>query len=99
MSMPATNASIHLNGLARRLVQDGHLDEASALAAYEKAAEEKTPLVRYLVQQQLLDSLTIATTASQEFGIPLFDIEAMDLEQCAFKLVDDKLIQKHHALP
>ena len=99
MSMPATNASIHLNGLARRLVQDGHLDEASALAAYEKATEDKTPLVRYLVEQQLMDSLTIATAASQEFGIPLFDIDAMDLEQCAFRLVDDKLIQKHHALP
>ena len=99
MSMPAPNASLHLNGLARRLVDDGHLDESGAIAAYQKANEEKISLVRYLVEQKLLDSLTIATTASREFGIPLFDLDAMDLEQCAFKLVDEKLVQKHHALP
>ncbi len=99
MSMPATHTDVHLNGLARRLVQDGHLDKASALTATEKAAEEKLPLVRYLVAEKILDSLTIATAASREFGIPLFDLDAMDLEQCAFKLVDEKLIHKHQALP
>ncbi|HHH35294.1 MAG TPA: type IV-A pilus assembly ATPase PilB [Gammaproteobacteria bacterium] len=88
-----------MNGLAKRLVHDGHLDEASAIAAHEKASEENVSLVSYLVEHELLDSRTIATTAAREFGIPLFDLDAMDLEQCAFRLVDEKLIHKHHALP
>jgi len=97
--MPASNTSIQLNGLAKKLVQDGLLDELSAAAAYEQAADNKIPLARYLVDHNIVDSLSIANAASQEFGIPLFDISVMDLEQCAVKLVDPKLIRKHGALP
>ena len=105
MSMPATDTSTlkgtstALNGLARKLVQDGLLDEGMAQEAQEKAESKKTPLVRYLVENNILDSTVIANAASQEFGIPLFDINAMDLEQCAYNLVDQNLIQKHSALP
>ncbi len=105
MSMPATNTSTLkgtstvLNGLARKLVQDGLLDEGTAQEAYEKAESKKIPLVRYLVENNILDSISIANAASQEFGIPLFDINAMDLEQCVHNLVDQKLIQKHSVLP
>ncbi len=37
--------------------------------------------------------------AAHEFGIPLFDIGAMDLEQAPVKQVDERLICCHHALP
>jgi len=99
MSVPATEAKINLNGLAKRLVADGLLDEDKASEAYEQAVKEKMPLVRYLVQNKVLDSALIAGAASKEFGIPLFDIDAMDLEVSASKLVDQKLIHKHSALP
>jgi type IV pilus assembly protein PilB len=99
MSMPATETKFNLSGLAKRLVADGLLDENSAFDAYEKAVKEKMPLVRYLVQNKVLDSSVVAAAASKEFGIPLFDIDAMDLEVSAFKLVDQKLVQKHSALP
>ena len=99
MSMPATDTRITLVGLAKRLVLDGLLDANKAADAYEKAVKEKMPLVRYLVRNKVLDSSSIADAASKEFGIPLFDIDAMDLEVSAAKLVDQKLIQKHSALP
>ena len=97
--MPATEAKTQLVGLAKRLVLDGLLDANRAADAYEKAVKEKMPLVRYLVHNKVLDSTSIAGAASKEFGIPLFDIDAMDLEVSAAKLVDQKLIQKHSALP
>ncbi|HEY4732715.1 MAG TPA: type IV-A pilus assembly ATPase PilB [Gammaproteobacteria bacterium] len=97
--MPATETKTPLVGLAKRLVLDGLLDANKAADAYEKAVKEKMPLVRYLVRNKVLDSTSIAGAASKEFGIPLFDIDAMDLEVSAAKLVDQKLIQKHSALP
>lgn len=88
-----------LNGLARRLVQDGLLNETTARQAQEQALKKKTPFVTHLVENKILTSQTIAAAASQEFGVPLLDINAMDLEQAAVKLVEEKLINQHRALP
>ena len=90
---------MQLSGLARRLVQDGLLDEETAVKAATSARKKKTPLVSWLVENKLASARDIAWSASQEFGVPLFDITAMDLEQAPIKLVDEKLIHKHRALP
>ncbi|MBL1274639.1 MAG: type IV-A pilus assembly ATPase PilB [Ectothiorhodospiraceae bacterium] len=97
--MATPSAQLTLNGLARRLVNDGHLPEADALKAQEQSDKKKTPLVSYLVEKDIVDGKIIATAAAEEFGIPLFDIEAIDLEPDITKLVDEKLVRKHHALP
>ena len=99
MSTPATSTSSPLSGLARKLVENQLLSADKVARACDDAASNKVPLVRHLVENNLLDGKTIATAASQEFGIPLFDIGAMDLDICAHKLVDEKLIHKHMALP
>ncbi len=101
MNMPASPqpSPPALNGLARRLVEDGAIEVERMAAAVKQAAKEKTPLIRHLVHSGTLDARTIATTASRTFGIPLLDLDAMDMESCAFKQVDQKLIQKHHVLP
>ena len=99
MNMPVSNTNIPLSGLALRLVQDNVLDEDKAKQAYEDAKNNKIPLVRHLVENDILDSLTIATVAAQEFGLPLFDISIMSMDTCAAKLVDIKLIEQHNAVP
>ena len=99
MNMPVSNTNIPLSGLALRLVQDNVLDEDKAKQAYEDAKNNKIPLVRHLVENDILDSLTIATVAAQEFGLPLFDISVMSMDTCAAKLVDIKLIEQHNAVP
>jgi len=96
----ATNTQqVSLSGLARRLVDDGSLSEADASLAHEQALKNKIPFVTHLVQKKLLGALTIANAASQEFGVPLFDISTMDMEAADTKLVDEKLVRQHHALP
>ncbi len=97
--MSTSSTSTNLSGLARKLVLDGLLEEDKAIEAHEQATKEKTPLVRYLVEKELLDSSAIAHAAAQEFGTPIFDLNSMDLESAATKLVDHKMIQKHNALP
>ena len=88
-----------LSGLAKRLVIDGLLEEEKAAKAQEKALKRREPFVSYLVDNKLLDGSTIASVACQEFGVPLFDLSAMELDSAPISLVDEKLIRQHHALP
>jgi type IV pilus assembly protein PilB len=96
----ATEAStINPAGLARRLVQDGLLSEKRAQTAQAEANGRRQPFVEYLVEQKLVDSYSIAVAASEEFGVPLVDLLAVDLLNVPTDLVDARLIRKHHALP
>lgn len=91
--------SIRLSGLARRLVEEGLLTEQEADSAQQAAKEAKLALVSYLVSNKIVSSKNVAYAASQEFGVPLFDINAMNMELAATKLIQEKLIRKHNALP
>ncbi|WP_444994559.1 type IV-A pilus assembly ATPase PilB [Aliikangiella sp. IMCC44359] len=97
MAAPQTN--IVLSGLARRLIHDEFLDESTALDAISNAQKNKQNLVSYLVNHSLVDSLSIAVAASIEFGVPLFDLHAIDKEQIPTSAISEKLINKHNALP
>lgn len=97
--MATSNPVSQLSGLAKRLVSDGLLAEELASEAQEKALKEHEPFVSYLVSNNLLDSVSIASSACQEFGIPLFDLGAMDLDSAPVSLVDEKLIRQHRSLP
>ncbi|MEN8807760.1 MAG: type IV-A pilus assembly ATPase PilB [Desulfobacterales bacterium] len=89
----------HLSGLAKRLVMDGLLAEELATDAQQKALKSREPFVSYLVANKILDSASIASSACQEFGTPLFDLKAMELDAAPVSLVDEKLIRQHHTLP
>ena len=88
-----------LNGLARQIVDAGLLDEETVFQACREAQEAETSLFSHLVEQEILDCRSLATLTSREFGLPLFDLDAMDLELCVTGLVDEKLIHEHTALP
>ena len=93
------SAEPKLNGLSRKLVNDGLLDEAKAIEALKGARKDKVTFTQYLVKNKILAAKRIALEASGEFGLPVFDLDALDLDIIPRDLVDDKLIQKHHALP
>ncbi len=97
--MVTTSPVSQLSGLAKRLVVDGLLEEEQAAEAQEKALKSHEPFVSYLVENKVVTSSAIAASACQEFGIPLFDLAAMDLEASPIALVDEKLIRQHHTLP
>ncbi|MCL4315734.1 MAG: type IV-A pilus assembly ATPase PilB [Gammaproteobacteria bacterium] len=88
-----------LSGLARRLVLDNLLTDQVALTAYEDALKNRTSFVAHLVEKKLLDAPAIANAASQEFGLPLFDLNALNLEHAPVALVEEKLMRQHHVLP
>jgi type IV pilus assembly protein PilB len=88
-----------LTGVARRLVAEGVLAEGEARKAAEDASRQKIPIGAWLVENALVSSQQLATASSSEFGMPLLDVEAMDLNQLPMKLVREDLITKHKALP
>ncbi|MEN8259900.1 MAG: ATPase, T2SS/T4P/T4SS family, partial [Pseudomonadota bacterium] len=92
-------ADIQLSGLARFLVQLGLLTQGDAQKHLHEAQKKKAPLITYLVTNKILDSETIASFASKEFGVPLLDLNAITLENTPIKKVSEKLVRKHHALP
>ncbi|NNC76811.1 MAG: type IV-A pilus assembly ATPase PilB [Woeseiaceae bacterium] len=86
-------------GLPRRLVQDGIISEEKLTEASETAKKDKLPLVAYLVNNDLANARAIAVAASHEFGVPLLDLDAMEIDLDIVRAVDQKLINKHRVLP
>ncbi len=97
--MAATASQSNLSGLPRRLVQDGIVTEEVIQAATEAARKAKIPLVAYLVANEQADSRAIAVAAAHEFGVPLLDLDAIEIELETLRAVDQKLLNKHRVLP
>jgi len=97
--MAVSTQKINLSGLARKLVLDGLLEQEDALKHHQAALKAKQPFVSYLVENKLVDSGAIAVAASQEFGAPVIDINAIEIDPDIVKLVKEDMLQKHHALP
>ena len=95
VSAPQTNYA----GLPRRMVQDGIISEDQLLEAVEAAKKDKVPLIAYLVSKELADARAIAVAASHEFGVPLLDLDAVDIDIDVIRAVDQKLIGKYRVLP
>jgi len=88
-----------LGGLPQRLVQDGVVEEAAMLEALNVARERKTSVVTQLVTSGAANARDIAVAASNEFGVPLFDLDSIALDLDTVRLVSDKLVSKHRILP
>ena len=97
MAVSATNSA--LSGLSRRLVQDALIPEDAVIQALKGAEAQRISLVAYLVDRQMVGARQIAVAASSEFGVPLLDLDALDLDMEAIKSVDQRLLARHQVLP
>lgn len=88
-----------LPGLARRLVSEGVLTHERAGDAVQAANKLKQPLISYLVQNRIADARLIASIASEEFGVPVVELDCLSTDLFPKDLVSEKLIRKHRALP
>ena len=98
-SLAVGGARAGLGGLPQRLVQDGVVDEATMLEAMNAAKERHTNIVTQLVSSGAASARDIAVAAANEFGVPLFDLDSINLDLETVRVANDKLIAKHRALP
>ncbi|WNH53225.1 type IV-A pilus assembly ATPase PilB [Stenotrophomonas oahuensis] len=99
MNAIVTANLVGITGIARRLVQDGVLEEAAARDAMAKAAAAKQPLPQYFAEKKLVTAAQLAAANALEFGMPLLDVGVFDSAQSAISLVSEELLRKHHVLP
>lgn len=97
--MATATTEFQFSGLAKCLIREGLLTEADASKHIQEAQKAKISLISYLVNHKIIDARTLAAKVSAEFGVPFFDLDAIDPRSLPINLVNEKLIRKHNALP
>jgi type IV pilus assembly protein PilB len=97
--MNTASTDLKFSGLTRCLIEKGLLTGSDAQIHSQEAQRNQVPLMRYLVANKIIDSKALASQASLEFGVPFFDLDAIDCRRLPINLVNEKLIRKCHALP
>lgn len=88
-----------LQGIGQLFVLEKLLEKPKAVEYYKLAAAEKISLVQYLVKNNILSATQIAHTAAHSFGVPMMDIDCIDLDSIPTSLVNEKLIHRHSMIP
>ncbi|KTC93214.1 type IV-A pilus assembly ATPase PilB [Legionella cincinnatiensis] len=88
-----------LYGIGQLVVLEKLLEKSKAIEFYKFANAEKISLVQYLVRNNILSATQIARTASQNFGVPMLDLDCIDVETLPTSLVNETLIRRHSMLP
>jgi type IV pilus assembly protein PilB len=99
VSLALQSSRAGLGGLPQRLVQDGVVDESVMHTALQQAQEKHTSFVTQLIATGNIKARDIAIAASSEYGVPLFDLDALAIDMETVRAVSDKLLAKHRVLP
>jgi type IV pilus assembly protein PilB len=98
-SMATPSTAFQLSGLALRLVRTDILSRDNAEQLQQKAIQKGRSFFTQVARNNTIPTEQLSWAASEEFGLPLLDISAIDLEQAPVELVADGLIEKHNVLP
>ena len=88
-----------LTGLPRSLVERGLLQEETAKQISSRAIKSGVSFINAAVAESAVSAKQIAEVASEDFGLPLFDLSAVDINVLPKDLVSTALIEKHRILP
>jgi len=101
MNIAAKNITegAHLTGFSGRLVSAGILTREQSSDALRTARAQNQSLIQYLVDTRDVDSKALAEIASAEYGIPVFDVSAMNRDLLPDHQIDSDMMIKHHAVP
>ncbi|MEW6313797.1 MAG: type IV-A pilus assembly ATPase PilB [Pseudomonadota bacterium] len=88
-----------LSGLANALVQKGHLPEGDAAALQALANNAGGGFPEQLVGSKKMSALELAEFTAVTFGLPMLDLNAIDIELIPKAVLDDKVMQTRRVLP
>src|SRR5450755_4845527 len=86
------------SALGRALVQQGRLVQADASVIQNEAKSAGVSFVQQLVASKKLSAKEVSLFAAQTFGYPLLDLNAVDVENLPFTLIDNKIVANHRVL-
>jgi type IV pilus assembly protein PilB len=70
-----------------------------AAEAEAESQQSTSSVVSYLVEKSLADPRDIAVAACHEFGVPVLDLDATEIDMEAARLVDVRLMERHRVVP
>ncbi|UPW20747.1 type IV-A pilus assembly ATPase PilB [Agarivorans sp. TSD2052] len=73
--------------------------EHQLLELYKRSVQEQRAFSTVLVENELISSRELAEFCESQFGIPLLDLDAIELSEIPQNFLNEKLIFKHHVLP
>ena len=97
--MATATTDFNFSGLAKCLIHEGLISEKDAKTYVQEAQKNKVSLISYLVSNKIVDSKNVASKASTEFGVPFFDLDAIDHRNLPVTVVSEKVIRKYNILP
>ncbi len=96
----ATNPeSTALTPLLRALVANGLGEEALLRSTAENAARSKKPLIFSLVEHGAVQPAALMAYLSERYGVPMLDLNAVDLDEPVMGLLDRGLMERYQVLP
>ena len=99
MYTEANPAGLRLSAMARKMVDAGLLSEAKALEAQSKATEKGRTFTSHLVREKAVDASAFAHIAAVDFGMPLVDLNAVNLKDAPLDQINEDLLRKHLIVP
>lgn len=96
---PSPSENVTYRGLIKRLVIDQLVSPAGASEIAEVARTQSKTLIQELLDGNHVDSHVLARIVSEEYGVPLFNLDGMVQELLPTDLLPQSLIRKHRALP
>ncbi|MEK6748819.1 MAG: type IV-A pilus assembly ATPase PilB [Pseudomonadota bacterium] len=87
------------SGLTKRLVDEGLLTADAAAEAETRARREGKPLVNYLSDRRQVTPKALAMLTAHEFGVPVVDLAAIEIDRATVELVDEELLVRYQILP
>ena len=86
-------------GIASRLVHEGLISEAAMQKVLAESQQQKINLIAYVVDNKLAQPDAVAWVISREFGDPLIDLDAINVNYIPKEAVDEKIIREFNILP
>ena len=97
--MATQAAARNISGLARALAQHGVMSEHDAEALQTQAHSSGVTFVEQVLSGKRMSAQQLAVFGSRAFGIPLFDLNAFELDQIDKAFFDAKIATARRVLP
>jgi len=85
--------------LDQALQQAGRLSMQEAMTLNQKAIEEKISFVDVLLRSGSIDEQSLAIFCSKTYGLPLFDLTALNASTTPGNILDSQWMQTHRVMP
>ncbi|MDF1764592.1 MAG: type IV-A pilus assembly ATPase PilB [Oleibacter sp.] len=88
-----------LTGLPRKLVEKDYITTDLAEDLIAQAKQSRASFISTAINQGVVTAEEVAALASEEFGLPLLDLDAYDKELLPINSIKRSIIEKYKVLP